>query len=77
MRDKVLYRAIITQALQDAGKESDKNLDIFNKNDARAWLRGNTADFREICDLADMDVSYVIKKSKAAINNGCKWRKKG
>jgi hypothetical protein len=71
---RALWRAVITQALMDAGSNSKKI--EFRKEKARAisWLNGDSEDFSDVCALAGLDAGYVKKKAKEAIKNGCKWR---
>jgi hypothetical protein len=71
---RALWRAVITQALMDAGSNSNKI--EFKKEKARAisWLNGDSEDFIEVCEMAGLEPCYVKKKAKEAIKNGCKWR---
>jgi hypothetical protein len=71
---RALWRAVITQALMDAGSNSNK-LEM-KKEKARAieWLNSESDDFKEVCGMAGMDYTYVRRKSIEAIKNGCKWR---
>ena len=69
-----LWRAVITQALMDAASSSKKAYYIAEKAKARAWLKGDSDDFKEVCYLADMDPEYVKTQAKLAIARGCKWR---
>lgn len=70
-----LWKAVITQALMDAGSNSKKP--EFKKEKARAisWPSGDSDDFYQVCVMADMDPEYVKSKAKEAIKGGCKWRK--
>ena len=71
---RALWRGVITQALMDAGSNSNK-LEL-KKEKARAisWLNGDSDDFKEVCTLAGLDETYVKRKAIEAIKNGCKWR---
>lgn len=71
---RALWRAVLTQALMDAGSNSGKA--EFKKEKARAisWLNGDSDDFNEVCTMAGLEPSYVKRKAKEAIKNGCKWR---
>jgi hypothetical protein len=71
---RALWRAVITQALMDAGSNSNKL--EFRKEKARAiaWLNGDSDDFIEVCEMAGLEPSYVKKRAKEAMKNGCKWR---
>ena len=70
-----LWRAVILQALQDAGSNSKKP--EFKKNKARAisWLTIESDDLKEVCEMAELPVKYVMKSSAKAIKNNCKWRR--
>ena len=71
---RALWRAVITQALMDAASSSKKRYYIAERAKARAWLKGNTEDFIEVCELADLDPEYVKTQAKIAISRNCKWR---
>lgn len=73
--ESALWRAVITQALQDAGSKSKKREMIFHRNDATAWLRGMTEDFAVVCLEAGMNPEYVRWKAREALARGCVWRK--
>ena len=69
-----LWRAVITQALQDAGSDSRKFYSIIERRKSRQWLKGKSRSFFEICALADMNPEYVINQAQLAIRRNCKWR---
>ncbi len=69
-----LWRAVITQALMDAGSESRKPEALYHKFEATAWLPGNSRDFVTVCDYAGLDPRYVLRMAARALANGCKWR---
>ncbi len=71
---RALWRAVITQALMDAGSNS-KKLE-FKQEKARAisWLNSDSEDFNEVCMMAGLEPSYVKRKASEAIKNGCKWK---
>lgn len=70
-----LWRAVITQALMDAGSNSKKYEARKERARAIAWLHGNSAEFKQVCHNAGMDPAYVKQRAKEAMKNGCKWRK--
>lgn len=75
-KDEVsLWRAVITQALMDAGSNSSKKEMLYAQSQAVSWLSANSEDFNTVCLMADMDPVEVRKKSQAAIKRGCVWRK--
>jgi len=72
---QALWRAVITQALMDAGNNF-KNPENKNvKAHAVSWLSGYSDDFQQVCIMADMNPNYVKQKAVEAIKRGCKWRK--
>lgn len=73
--ERSLWRAVITQALMDAGSNSMKKDACYERAQAIAWLAGASPDFHTVCSLADMDTNYIKKKAKEAIKRGCMWRK--
>lgn len=70
-----LWRAVITQALMDAGSKSNKSEMRYNRAQAISWLSGTGPDFNTVCSLAGFEPEYVIKKAREAIKRGCIWRK--
>jgi len=72
--EKALWRAVITQALMDAGSLSSKREMKYHKAQAISWLSGTSPDFKQVCEMADMDYEYVREKAKQAIARGCSWR---
>ncbi len=75
LAERALWRAVITQALMDAGSCSNKKGAASLRGRAIAWLAGTSKDFYSVCSLAELDPDYVRKKAKQAIRNGCKWRR--
>lgn len=69
-----LWRAVITQALMDAGSHSAKPDHRRDRREAIAWLSGGSEDFCEVCMLADKDPEDVRKKAREAIGRNCTWR---
>ena len=61
-----LFRAIITQAIEDAMYNGLYKYKIIDKREAIAWLTGNSNDFRMICHFADINNEYAsLKFTKA------------
>tara|TARA_R100000231_G_scaffold20867_1_gene20348 strand:+ start:2599 stop:2913 length:315 start_codon:yes stop_codon:yes gene_type:complete len=61
-----LFRAIITQAIEDAMYNGLYKYKIIEKREAIAWLTGNSSDFKMICHYADLNAEYAsIKFTKA------------
>jgi hypothetical protein len=69
-----LWRAVIMQALIDAGNNFKRAEYKNYKAQAISWLSGNSDDFLEVCMLADMEPDYVKKMTKLALARNCKWR---
>lgn len=72
---RALWKAVITQALMDAGSNSKKLEFKKAKAHAISWLNGDSDDFYQVCIMADMDPDYVKKQAAEAIKRGCKWKK--
>jgi len=61
-----LFRAIITQAIDDAMYDGLYKYKIIDKREAIAWLTGNSSDFKMICHYADLNSEYAsVKFAKA------------
>jgi len=61
-----LFRAIITQAIEDSMYDGLYKYKIIDKREAIAWLTGNSNDFRMICHFADINHEYAsLKFTKA------------
>jgi hypothetical protein len=73
--EMAMWRAVITQALQDAGSKASTPSAKFDKFTAIAWLSGISMDFLEVCLFAGLDPEYVKAEAKKAIKRGCIWRK--
>jgi hypothetical protein len=54
-----LWRAVLDQAIQDYQKDPVEPEDIRAKEEAQIWLRGNTEDFKEVCDMAMLNTRTV------------------
>ncbi len=72
--EQALWRAVITQALMDAGNDSAKPEMRYEKAQAIAWLGSNHQDFHTVCALAELEPSYVRRKAREALRRGCNWR---
>jgi hypothetical protein len=69
-----LWRAVITQALMDASSHSKKTEAKRSKTEAIQWLKGESDDFLDVCDQANLNPSYVREKAVQALLRGCNWR---
>jgi hypothetical protein len=73
--EQSLWRAVITQALIDAGSNSQKMSHKVERARAISWLSSRSKDFMTVCALADLDPQYVFSKAKEAMARNCQWRK--
>jgi hypothetical protein len=62
-----LFRAIITQAIEDAMYDGLYKYKIIDKREAIAWLTGNSNDFKIICHYADINSEYASTKFAKAM----------
>lgn len=56
--DRALWLSVIAQALEDA-KGNKASVSLAERAQARAWLTGHSADFREVCALAGLEPECV------------------
>ncbi len=62
-----LFRAIVTQAIEDAMYEGLDKYKIIDKREAIAWLSSNSNDFKMICHFADINSEYASTKFAKAM----------
>ena len=62
-----LFRAVITQAIEDAMYEGQDRYKIMDKREAIAWLNSHSNDFRLICHYADINSEYATMKFTKAM----------
>ena len=62
-----LFRAIITQAIDDAMYDGLDKYKIIDKREAISWLTSNTNDFQMICHYADINSEYASTKFAKAM----------
>ena len=62
-----LFRAIITQAIEDAMYNGLDKYKIIDKREAISWLISNTSDFQMICHYADINSEYALTKFAKAM----------
>jgi len=62
-----LFRAVITQAIEDAMYEGQNRYKIMDKREAIAWLTSNGNDFKLICHYADISSDYATLKFTKAM----------
>ncbi len=64
-----LYQAVVIQAFEDCLYTLGGKNEAYNKKEAHEWFMGNNADFRLICDLANLDADHVHSRYKWCLNN--------
>ena len=57
-----LWRAVISQAIIDAVSNSRKKKNILYKKRAITWIDAADNNFRDVCDLANLDYDEVRKR---------------
>ena len=62
-----LFRAIITQAIEDAMYNGLYKYKIIDKREAISWLTSNSNDFKMICHFADINAEYASTKFAKAM----------
>ncbi len=65
--DIALRKAIITQAIIDATNSTQSKIGKKIKQNALSWIFDNSDDFKQICNEANMESSFVIKITKELI----------
>lgn len=73
--EQALWRAVITQALMDAGSTSKRLESKVARAQAVAWFNRRNRDLHTVCSLAGFEVEYVLDKAREAIKRRCEWRK--
>lgn len=63
-----LYKSIIIQAIIDVSNRADEPSLKQDELAAKSWLFGDSADFLNICKLADLEPSNVVKMARTAIS---------
>jgi glutamate-1-semialdehyde aminotransferase len=72
---QAMWRAVIVQALMDAASQSKKPEAEISRREAMVWLRGKSADFKEVCENAGFDPEFVREMAAKCLADGCAWRK--
>jgi len=62
-----LFRAVVTQAIEDAMYEGQDRYKIMDKREAIAWLTSHSNDFKLICHYADISSDYATMKFSKAM----------
>lgn len=70
-----LWRAVITQAVMDTVISSKRTSEILAKKNAIEWLNIKNSNFIMVCDFANLNPHWVLKKVKYALENPRLWRR--
>ena len=62
-----LWRTVVSQAIRDALSTADDYKAIYNRATARAWFDSDSRDFREVCEMAELDPVHVKQSMADAI----------
>ena len=68
--EKRLFVAVLSQAVHDAFAS---HVPRYEKQQAQAWLLGNSQDFKTICENAGRDSKYVITRIRRKILKANGW----
>ena len=68
--EKRLFVAVLSQAVHDAFAS---HVPRYEKQQAQAWLLGNSQDFKTICENAVRDSKYVITRIRRKILKANGW----
>ena len=68
--ERRLFVAVLSQAVHDAFSSHVPKLE---KQQAQAWLMGNSYDFKSICELSGRDHHYVLEKIRKKILKANGW----
>ncbi|QED23443.1 hypothetical protein [Candidatus Deianiraea vastatrix] len=72
--DVSLWRAVVMQAIVDCYTLSKRTENQNARLEAIKWISSGNRDFLKVCQYADLDPYYVIKKTRHAISNRGQWR---
>ena len=68
--ERRLFIAVLSQAVHDAFSD---HVPLLEKQQAQAWLMSNNQDFRNICENAGRNSSYVLEKIRKKILKANGW----
>jgi Tfp pilus assembly protein PilE len=68
--ERKLFVAVLSQAVHDA---FSSHVSGVERRQAQAWLLGNSNDFKNICENAGRDSSYVLTKIRRKILEKNGW----
>lgn len=70
-----LWKAVIMQSVLDLMSTSKRTEEVLAKKTAKSWLDKNNSNFLTVCQLADLEPGWVLKKIDFAIQNPRMWRR--
>ena len=71
-----LWRAVILQSILDRLTQSKRGEDIMARKNAKNWMNINNEKFRTVCQFAQLEPDFVIRKAETALIDQKKWRRK-
>ncbi|WP_062223967.1 hypothetical protein [Aureimonas sp. D3] len=64
---RYLWRSVVGQAIRDALSTADDYKAVYDRATARAWFDSGSRDFREVCEMAELDPVHVKRSMDDAI----------
>ena len=71
-----LWRAVILQSILDRLTQSKRGDDIMARKNAKNWMNIQNEEFRTVCQFAQLEPTFVIRKAETALIDQKKWRRK-
>ena len=68
IKEVKLYKSIILQAIIDASNNSDNEAAVKLENNAKEWLFTDSEWLTNVCNKANLEVSFVRKIAQRIIN---------
>lgn len=66
--ERILWMAVILQAMQDFSSRSRKRVEEVSKMNARAWLFRRNKDFDNVCEMAGLDPEFTRQHLKIRLD---------
>lgn len=73
--EKSLWKAVIMQAVLDIMNSSARTENIVAKQEAISWFSLRNPNFLKVCEYADLNAKWVLKKVRFALKNPTIWRR--
>jgi hypothetical protein len=71
-----LWRAVILQSILDRLTQSTRGEDIMARKNAKNWMNIKNDEFRTVCEFAQLEADFVIRKAEIALVDQAKWRRR-